>query len=106
MPNRPDIPDYEFSPPVIDGPYWKNDARICTYFSEVHQSLGCVRLGEGAARHTWFSYVGNDTEPITPGGRADREAAKSDVVRMAEIAVGLMVVEQEYRVSKGGDDED
>ncbi|MFO0862548.1 MAG: hypothetical protein U0516_02415 [Candidatus Saccharibacteria bacterium] len=97
MTNAPDSPEFEFAPTVPSEPYWLNEARTCRYFSEDGVSLGYIQLGTGSARSTWFSYVGDDTEPITPGGRADREAAKSDVVRMVEIEVGLRAAEQEYR---------
>lgn len=97
MSHTPDSPEYEFTPAVHDEPYWINNIRMCRYVSEVGVQLGYVQLGEGTARNIWFSYIGNDVVPITPGGRTDREEAKSDVVRMAEIDVGLMATEQEYR---------
>ncbi len=85
-----------FSPLVPSEPRWLNEARACRYVSAVGIELGRVQLGEGTARSIWFGYVGKDTTPITPGGRTDREEAKSDVVRMVEIDVGLMATQQEY----------
>ncbi len=100
MPDTPDTTEYEFTPATPSDPYWKNEAMLCLYYSEIGVQLGYVKLGEGTARHLWFGYVGNDTMPVTPGGRTSREEAKSDVVRMHEVAVGLNVAEMEFRAEQ------
>lgn len=97
MSSTPDTPDYEFAPAVHNEPYWLNTPRTCRYLSEVGMELGHVQLGEGSACNIWFSYIGNNTKPITPGGRFDREAAKDDVVRAIDLDVDLIVAEQEYQ---------